>query len=114
MKESNDLASYYFHQGTNFRAYEYLGCIPKNTDKGFKYVFRVWAPNAVSVGLVSDFTGWDEPYYMNRITDGGVYECELYTSHSLEGCAYKFKIITEKGALLKGDPYARFSRGGDD
>ena len=114
MKESNDLASYYFHQGTNFRAYEYLGCIPKNTDNGFKYVFRVWAPNAVSVGLVSDFTGWDEPYYMNRITDGGVYECELYTSHSLEGCAYKFKIITEKGAVFKGDPYARFSRGGDD
>lgn len=114
MKESNDLASYYFHQGTNFRAYEYLGCIPKNTDNGFKYVFRVWAPNAVSVGLVSDFTGWDEPYYMNRITDGGVYECELYTSHSLEGYAYKFKIITEKGAVLKGDPYARFSRGGDD
>ena len=114
MKESNDLASYYFHQGTNFRAYEYLGCITDNTDNGFKYVFRVWAPNAVSVALVSDFTGWDEPYPMKKISGGGVYECEFITEKSLEGCSYKFKIVTANGAIYKGDPYARFSKGGDD
>ena len=33
-----DLANYYFHQGTNFRAYEHLG-VHKTTDG---YVFRVW------------------------------------------------------------------------
>lgn len=114
MKKINDLANYYFHQGTNFRAYEYMGCTSEQTSSGYKYVFRVWAPNAVSVGLVSDFTGWDEPYAMTKISDGGVYECEYISAVSLERCAYKFRIVTDNGILLKGDPYARFSKGGDD
>ena len=114
MKKSDDLASYYFHQGTNFRAYEYMGCTLELTEGGFKYFFRVWAPNALSVGLISDFSGWDEPYSMHKISECGIYECEYFSAHSLERCAYKFRILTPNGPVYKGDPYARFSRGGND
>ena len=33
---------------------------------------------------------------------------------SLEGEPYKFKIVSDSGVRLKGDPYATFSRGSDD
>ena len=104
MYNANELASYYFHQGTNFRAYEYMGCTHERLDDGFKYVFRVWAPNALEVGLISDFSGWDEPLSMHKISAGGVYECEFISQHSLERFSYKFRIKTEVGVLFKGDP----------
>ena len=47
-----ELPVYLFHQGTNFRAYEYLGAHP--TDGGF--VFRVWAPDAEAVAVTGDLT----------------------------------------------------------
>ena len=56
MEKINDMAEYLFHQGTNYRAYEYLGA--HKTDDG--YVFRVWAPNADKVFLAGDFNDWGE------------------------------------------------------
>ena len=115
MKQNNDLASYYFHQGTNFRAYEFLGCTLDRKGEFFNYAFRVWAPNALTVGLVSDFTGWDEPYPMTRITESGIFECHYSSEESLERCAYKFRITAKDGRTFdKGDPFAAFSRGGAD
>ena len=107
---------FYFHQGTNFSSYNFLGCnlVEKNSD-GYVYSFRTWAPNAVEVGVVGDFCSWSSPVNMERITDKGVYECIVRSKASLEGTNYKFFITTEDGRrLLKGDPYARMSRGYDD
>ncbi len=108
----NDLASYYFHQGTNNRAYEYLGChVAEHTSN--TYVFRVWAPNAREVCLVGDFCGWDNSVPMHRVTDGGVYECTV--EGVSEGQTYKFLITGQDGvARFKGDPYAFYSKGVDD
>jgi len=115
MKKTNDLAGYYFHQGTNFDSYKYLGCTLKREDDRYEYVFRVWAPNALSVGLVSDFSGWDNPYPMTRITDGGVFECTYVSEVSLDREPYKFRITAKDGRSFdKADPYAAFSRGGAD
>ena len=98
-----------------FMAYKYMGCTLDTSDDGFNYVFRVWAPNALSIGLISDFTGWDEPYPMERVTDGGIYEIRYSSPVSLDGSAYKFRITTKSGRSIdKGDPYAAFSRGGAD
>ena len=109
-----DLASYLFHQGTNFRAYEYLGCTLRIVDNEYEYTFRTWAPNAHSVGLVSDFSGWSNPIQFKRITENGIWEL-IYTSDtSLELMPYKFRITSAAGVHDKGDPYARFSRGKDD
>ena len=107
---NNNLPAYYFHQGTNFYSYDYLGCHGKIVDDGFEYTFRVWAPNADSVRLVSDFTSWDSGDIMNRITDGGIWELTIKSDKSLEGSFYKYKIWNRGNAFYKADPYAFFSQ----
>ncbi|MCR5262865.1 MAG: 1,4-alpha-glucan branching protein GlgB [Clostridiales bacterium] len=102
--KKNDLAAYLFHQGTNYRAYEYMG----SHASGQKTVFRVWAPNADSVCLTGDFCGWSDPGEpMKRITDGGIWEIKIPTQRfSEDRIRYKYRI--EKGGIshLKADPYA--------
>ena len=115
MQDKSNKSEYFFHEGTNFFAYEYLGCNLSIVNGIYRYSFRVWAPNARAVALVSDFSGWDSPYPMRRVTQGGVYECYFDSPVSLEKKAYKFKITASDGRIIiKGDPYARFSRGLDD
>jgi len=108
------LAAFYFHQGTNFYAYDYLGVSCKIVNGKYVYTFRTWAPNANSVGLVSDFSGWDSPMPMERVTDKGVWEFIYESDASLSGEPYKFRIFSDGGVHDKGDPYAFFSRGIDD
>ena len=108
-KESN-LAEYYFHQGTNYFAYQYLGVTLEIIDSKFIYTFRTWAPNAYSVALVSDFSGWETPLSMTKISSG-VWETQYISFESLSGKLYKFKIEGKNGIHLKGDPYAKYSKG---
>ena len=114
MKADHSLDAYYFHQGTNYESYKFLGCNLEDDVGKFLYSFRTWAPNAVSVDLISDFSGWDKPIPMKRITDNGVWELIYESDVSLEKKAYKFRITSSSGVVNKGDPYARFSRGKDD
>lgn len=115
MPNQQGLAAYYFHQGTNFRAYEYLGVHLTRTDDGkYSYVFRTWAPNADRVALISDFTDWQEGIPFHRITERGVFELTYTSDHSLERSAYKFRITKNGISHNKGDPYAAFSKGGAD
>ena len=111
---SNDLGSFLFHQGTNFRAYEFLGCSLSLKDGKYEYTFRTWAPNAKSVGLVSDFSGWSYAVPFSRITNNGIWELKYLSDESLELQPYKFRIESASGTHDKGDPYARFSRAGAD
>ncbi len=107
---NNDVAAYYFHQGTNFFAYDYLGCHQKVKDGTNEYVFRVWAPNADSVRLVADFTSWDDGLLMEKISDGGVWEVKIQTTEALEGKFYKYKIWNSGNAYYKSDPYAFYAQ----
>ena len=111
---NTDFGSYLFHQGTNYHSYEFLGCMLEMVDGKYQYIFRTWAPNAYSVGLVSDFSGWGEAVQFSRITDNGIWELKYTCVHSLELQPYKFRIVGKNGTHDKGDPYARFSRGGAD
>ncbi len=113
MADKNNLAKYLFHQGTNFYSYDYLGCHSEQKRNSFEYTFRTWAPNADSVSLASDYTGWDAPYLMDK-EEGGIWTCKIQTNKSLTGCAYKYSITRGFKTVMKGDPYAKFSRGGAD
>ena len=42
-----------FHDGDAVRAYEFMGAHKVNWDNQDGVVFRVWAPNALSVSVVS-------------------------------------------------------------
>ena len=114
MTENNNQAEYLFHQGTNFYSYDYLGCTLNRTAEAYEYTFRTWAPNADEVLLASDYTGWDTNLVPLTKTSQGVWECQLTSLSSLEGTAYKLVIKKDGNTYLKGDPYARYSRGGAD
>jgi len=107
-------AEYLFHQGTNFYAYKYLGATQEKCDGEYVYTFRTWAPNAYSVALVSDFSGWEAALPMNKVSDKGLWEISLKSKGCLSGSCYKFKIVGKNGTRFKGDPYSVFSKGGAD
>lgn len=101
-QQRNDLAPYYFHQGTSERAYEYLGA----HRSGERVVFRVWAPNAHFVSVVGDFCAWDpDAHPMRRVTERGIWELELPVGLVLEGSLYKYFIRNGEKQLYKADPY---------
>ena len=116
MKRDTDMAKYLFHQGTNFAAYKYFGCHESpRRGGGYDYTFRVWAPNATSVWLVSDFCGWHEGLPMRPMQGGGIWEITVACpSGDYIGQPYKYRVVSRSGTHLKGDPYAVYSRGGAD
>lgn len=92
---------YYFHQGTNYRAYELLGAHYNE-----KYtVFRVFAPNAKLVSVVGEFNNWDtKTHVMKKITNEGLYEITI--DGVKEFSCYQYAILTKRNKLLfKSDPY---------
>lgn len=100
----NELADYLFHQGTNYKTYEYLGSHICDCDGNKGVIFRVWAPSAEKVALVGDFNDWNESSTpMQKVGDGvwGVF---------VEGLkqfdAYKYAITANGKTFLKADPYA--------
>lgn len=109
MANSKDnLPLYLFHQGTNYKAYEFLGAHPysKNGKDGF--LFRTWAPNAKEVSVVGDFNDWDEdtnPMQLIQNQTCGVWECIIPNVKQFDN--YKYCIHTFDGkTFLKADPYA--------
>lgn len=107
ISQNDSLPLYLFHQGTNFRAYDYLGAHFTKDENGYRYTFRVWAPNAVRITLNSDFTDWNDGFPMTRINKEGIWEAVIVSEESLEGKFYKFKITGKNGySHMKSDPYA--------
>ncbi len=99
----SDLAPFLFHQGTNYRVYDYLG-VHKENDR---FVFRVWAPNADSAYITGDFCAWDESCPMERITEDGIWEGSIGTDCGFgEFSNYKFKLKNGDKEMFKADPYA--------
>ncbi len=102
MSQSNNMAPYLFHQGTNYHAYDYMGV----HREGDAYVFRVWAPHADAVFVVGDFNGWGEQDPLTRINDAGIFEGQVSADRFGEGAVYKYKLHTPNGERFKADPYA--------
>lgn len=105
-KKDDNVPLYLFHQGTNYKAYQYLGAHPDKQGRTHGYVFRVWAPDARSVSVVGDFNKWDtQSNPMERVQEGSVWECFIPGLEQYE--LYKYCIETRDGRqLLKADPYA--------
>lgn len=106
MTANQDVAEYLFHQGTNYRAYEFLGAHREED----KIRFRVWAPNAEQVFLIGEFNGWSDENPMIKITHGGVWETTLNGACVSDGQAYKYKIIGNDRISYKADPYGTHTR----
>ncbi len=106
LPEDGNLPLYLFHQGTNTKAYEYMGLHKIVLNKKECMVCRVWAPNAKSVSVIGDFNEWKpEKNRMEKISEG-VWECCLpFVMEQFD--AYKFCVTDQKGnQTFKSDPYA--------
>ena len=103
MPKKDELAKYLFHQGTNYKAYEYLGAHFTKRGKKEGVVFRVWAPSAISVSVVGDFNGWDKSANP-MVSDDGVFETFVEGLKVFDN--YKYCVVSQKGEVLKADPYA--------
>lgn len=93
---------YLFHQGTNYHAYNLLGCHVQ-VDGAW---FRCWAPNAKQISVVGDFNDWDKKKNpMKKIMASGIWE--VFVSNVKQYDNYKYCIETkDEKILLKADPYA--------
>ncbi len=104
MAFSQNNALFLFNQGTNYKAYEYLGNSVEIIDGKEYRVFRVWAPNADKVFLCADFTDWETGLEMISVGDGGVWE--VYVDNAKEFDCYKYRIVNGDKVVYKADPYA--------
>lgn len=101
---AEELAQFYFHQGTSARAYALLG---SHRIPGGQRVFRVWAPNAEYVALCGDFNTWDpEAHPLRRLSEEGIWEGRLPADLALPGHRYKYFLSGQGREAMKADPFA--------
>ena len=107
VNSKNSVPLYLFHQGTNSKAYEYMGLGKAGDPENPGMTCRVWAPNAQAVSLVGDFNNWDdEKHPLEKISENGVWEAILPFELD-QYSVYKFCIVKQDGTkVLKSDPYA--------
>jgi len=97
--------AYFFHQGTDCRAYEYLGAHMTSRARQKGVLFRVGAPEAQSVCVMGEFNDWNKTSHPMKKVTVGVWE--LFVPGVKEYCAYKFAVTGCDGVLRdKCDPYA--------
>ena len=102
----DQVSNYFFHEGSDITAYTYMGAHPEERDGQQGYVFRVWAPNALSVSVVGDFNDWNrERHPMEKLSPGGIWEAFVPGLQRYD--LYKFSIEgPDEKIRMKADPYA--------
>lgn len=98
---------YLYHEGSECKAYDWLGAHPATVGGKKGYTFRVWAPNAKSVSVIGEFNGWtrDKGVMKRMKADSEVWEtfiagADIYHS-------YKYSVESQSGDIKdKCDPYA--------
>ena len=100
MEKSKEI--YLFQQGTDYHAYNLMGCHPEKDGAWF----RVWAPNAKEISVIGDFNAWDPSQSkMKKIENSGIWE--VFVSNTKLFDNYKYQVTTaDDKILIKADPYA--------
>jgi len=96
-----------FSVGKHFRLYEKFGAHIITLNKTAGTYFSVWAPNAIKVGVVGNFNGWDRSSHpLNKRWDkSGIWEG--FIPNIGKGEVYKYFVKGfDESEHLKGDPYA--------
>ncbi|MGX7671878.1 1,4-alpha-glucan branching protein GlgB [Plantactinospora sp. DSM 117369] len=92
-------------EGRHERLWTALGARPAD---GGGVSFAVWAPNALGVRVVGDFTGWGahQGWPMRSLGSSGVWE--IFVPEAAAGQRYKYRILSRDGQWRdKADPLAR-------
>lgn len=96
-----------FKEGKHFRIYEMLGAHEVQHEGMHGVYFAVWAPNAMQIGVIGNFNGWNRTSHLlyGRWDGSGI--MEGFIPGINKGEVYKYFIESYQGARLeKGDPYA--------
>ena len=100
---------YLFNTGHARKAWLCYGCrwIPELRE----YRFLVWAPNARSVSVTGDFTGWNAVPL--EAMEGGVWVG--FSADARVGQNYKYQIVGADGkTVMKSDPFAAYAQAGPE
>lgn len=102
IKHQQQIDAHLFHEGTHYRAYQFLGAHPE----GQAVRFTTWAPRAKEVYLIGDFAGWTDPgLTMTRIEDSGLWTILVENVKPYQN--YKYRIVAAHGEIrVKADPFA--------
>ena len=98
-------------EGRHERLWEKLGAHVRTIDDVSGVSFAVWAPNARSVRVISEFNSWDGRLHpMRTLGSSGIWE--LFVPDVGDGCLYKYEVVTAQGDLIvKTDPFAFATEG---
>ncbi len=101
-----DLDRYLFAEGRHRRLWELLGARPLPEGGA---TFAVWAPDASSVSVVGDWTGWLDDQRATALEpqgSTGIWWC--HDPRARSGQRYKFRVSGADGIVrLRADPVAR-------
>ncbi len=105
----SDFDRYLFHQGTHYRAFQFMGAHIREEEGRRGVRFTVWAPKAQEVSVVGNFNDWDgSGHRMERLPDSGLWS--LFIPGIDEGTVYKYEILTPVGhRQLKADPFGFYA-----
>lgn len=99
-----DFPIYLYNEGTNIEAYK-LFCPHKSVQDNKKgWIFRVWAPKALSVSVIGDFNQWDRTANPMSLIKDGIWECFVPNLKVYDN--YKYSVENKSGVVEKADPYA--------
>ncbi len=88
-----------FGEGRHDHAYDVLGCHPDEHGA----TFRVWAPNARGVSVLTDGNGWTVGADRLTGSDSGIWEGRIEGIPL--GQTYKYAVETGIGTAIKTDPF---------
>ena len=100
--------AYLFNRGDNYMSYNFFGAHPyKESDGNEGFIFRVWAPNALSVSVIGDFNEWNAlADQMKKLGGTGIWEVKIPGASQWD--RYKYRVVGADSRIYdKGDPYAR-------
>lgn len=98
---------YFFHEGTDCAAYEWLGAHPHKVGRAEGYIFRVWAPSAASVSVIGDFNGWSRSSDPMRRSEADPQVWERFVPDAKQYDSYKYSVEGADGRIVdKSDPFA--------
>jgi 1,4-alpha-glucan branching enzyme len=106
--KDTDYPVYLFHKGENYETYKLLCPHPAEIGGKAGYIFRVWAPQALSVSIVGDFNNWNRKSHKMKKISVGIWEGFVDGAKVYDNYKFSVEQITGK-IVLKADPYALHS-----
>ncbi|MEP6661769.1 MAG: 1,4-alpha-glucan branching protein GlgB [Acidimicrobiales bacterium] len=108
---ATDLDLYLFNEGNHSDLPERFGAHEIDRAGLAGAAFSVWAPNARTVAVIGDASGWDHGTMLGRRASSGVWEG--FVPGARAGQHYKLRVTSADGRMTnRADPLARATEGG--